>query len=137
MSQALRLTYRAYSNFWTPTKELRAVKALPFRERIKQSHRWSYWRASFRWPVIWHRVVALSGVGLAIKIMLLAVIGFDAVALEWQEQALLSPSFLSDESLDKFDQAMKAQARADEALASYYCSIGVEPRYAGLKLRCR
>jgi len=137
MWQNLRLTYQAYSNFWTPTEELRAVKALPFQERLKQLWRRSYWRASFRWPVIWRRVVALSSVGLVIKIMLFAVIGSEQVALEGQRLALLAPSSLSDDSLEKFEQAMKAQARADEALASYYCSIGVDPRYTELKFRCR
>jgi len=132
-----RAFYQAFNRFWNPTPELQAAMALPFRERINQLGEWSYWRANFRWPVIWRRVVVMQSGSLAIVIVLFAIIGFETVALERQKQALLSPSVLSDESLEKLDQAMKAQARADRALASYYCSIGVDPHSAGLKFRCR
>lgn len=84
MWQAL---YRAFNNFWNPTPELRAATALPFRERIKQLGEWSYWRASFRWPVIWRRFVVLWSFFLVVKILLFAVIGFQTVALEYQAQA--------------------------------------------------
>ena len=60
---------------------------LPFRGRIKLLWQRSYWRASFRWPVIWRRAVVVSVVGLVIKITLYAVIGFQTVALERQAQA--------------------------------------------------
>ena len=41
--------------FWLPPEGLRAMRALPFRVRIKQLWHWSFWRASFRWPVLWRR----------------------------------------------------------------------------------
>jgi hypothetical protein len=82
-----RAFYQAFKDFWNPTPELRAAMALPFRERIELLWQRSYWRASFRWPVIWRRAVVLWVVGLVIKIMLYAVIGFQTVALEREAQA--------------------------------------------------
>jgi len=84
MWQAL---YQAFNNFWNPTPELRATMALPFRERIKQLAEWSYWRANFRWPVIWRRaVVIFVGIQLC-NVGYLTVRGFQTVALERQERA--------------------------------------------------
>jgi hypothetical protein len=79
--------YQAFNNFWTPTPELRAVAALPVRERIKQLRRWSYWRACFRWPVIWRRSVVVFVAIQLYNVGYLAVRGFQTVALERQEQA--------------------------------------------------
>mgnify|MGYP001199997922 CR=1 FL=1 len=85
MWQAL---YQAFNNFWNPMPELRAAMALPFRERIKQLGEWSYWRANFRWPVMWRRVVVIF-VGIQLcNVGYLTVRGFQTVALERQERAL-------------------------------------------------
>jgi hypothetical protein len=82
-----RAFYQALSNFWNPTPELRAAMALPFRERIKLLWQRSYWRASFRWPVIWRRAVVMWVAIQLCNIGYFAVIGFQTVALEHQEQA--------------------------------------------------
>ena len=82
-----RAFYQALNNFLTPTEELRAMTALPFRERIKQLWQWSYWRASFRWPVIWRRAVALFVAIQLCNVGYFAVRGFQTVALERQERA--------------------------------------------------
>lgn len=87
MWQALKLAYQALCNFWTPTEELRAMTALPFRERIKLFGRWSYWRAEFRWAVLWRQaVVIFVGIQLC-NVGYFAVRGFQTVALEHQERA--------------------------------------------------
>jgi hypothetical protein len=78
---------QVFNNFWNPTEELRAVMALPFQERIKQLRRRSYWRASFRWPVIWRRLVAMFVAIQLWNVGYFAVRGFQTVALERQEQA--------------------------------------------------
>jgi hypothetical protein len=59
--------------------------ALPFRERIKLLWQWSYWRANFRWPVIWRRVVVFYVIGLSLHLGYYTVRGFQTVALERQE----------------------------------------------------
>ena len=87
MWQALKLAYQAFCNFWTPTEELRAVTALPFRERVKQLGERSYWRANFRWPVIWRRLVVMFVAMQMWNVGYLAVRGFQTVALERQERA--------------------------------------------------
>jgi hypothetical protein len=79
--------YQAFNNFWNSTPELRAVMALPARERIKQLGRWSYWRASLRWPVIWRRSVVVYVAIQLCNVGYLAVRGFETVALERQQQA--------------------------------------------------
>jgi hypothetical protein len=82
-----RAFYQAFNNFWTPTEELRAMNALPFRERIKQLGKWSYWRATNRWPVIWRRLVVMFVAMQLWNVGYLAVRGFQTVALERQERA--------------------------------------------------
>ena len=83
-----RAFYQALSNFWTPTDELRAMIALPFRERIKLLGRWSYWRASFRWPVTWRRLVVVFVAIQSRNVGYLAARGFQTVALEHQAAAM-------------------------------------------------
>jgi hypothetical protein len=124
--------WQALWNFLYPTPELRAAIALPgFKARFKAVHKaWWHWPVIWRWAVVMFVAIQLYNVGY------LAVRGFETVASERQKQALLSPNFLTDESMEKLDRAMQAQARADRALASYYCSRSVDPRNAGLKLEC-
>jgi hypothetical protein len=124
--------WQALNNFWNPTPELRAANELPgLRAQLKVE--WKNW---WRWPVIWRRFVVMIVALQLFNVGYLAVRGFETVASERQKQALLSPNFLTDESMEKLDRAMQAQARADRALASYYCSRSVDPRNAGLKLEC-
>jgi hypothetical protein len=73
--------YQALSNFWNPTPELRAAMALPFQERIKQLWRWSSWRASFRWPVLWRRLVVMFVAMQLWNVGYLAVRGFEKEAV--------------------------------------------------------
>ena len=48
---------------------------------------WSYWRANFRWPVMWRRLVVMFVAMQLWNVGYLAVRGFQTVALERQEQA--------------------------------------------------
>lgn len=95
------------------------------------------WRASWRWPVIWRRFVVIFVAMQLWNVGYLAVRGFETVAHERQKQALLNPSSFTWDQLTALDKATKAQAAADQALASYYCSIGVNPQNAGLNFVCR
>ena len=53
---------------------------------------------------------------------------FETRALEPQKQALLNPSSLTADQLMALDRATKAQAAADQSLASYYCSRASTPK---------
>lgn len=79
--------WQSLYNFMFPTPELQAVRALPAREQIKQLGRWSYWRLSFRWPVIWRRIVLTLVTFQLWNVGYFAVRGFQTVALERQQQA--------------------------------------------------
>jgi hypothetical protein len=70
MWQAL---YQAFNNFWNPTPELQAAMKLPtFGARFKAA-----WKASWRWPVIWRRLVVIFVAVQLWNVGYLAVRGFE------------------------------------------------------------
>jgi hypothetical protein len=80
MWQALK---QAFINFWNPTPESQAAMKLPTLEaRFKAG-----WKASWRWPVIWRRLVVMFVAIQLWNVGYLAVRGFQTVALERQERA--------------------------------------------------
>jgi GYF domain 2 len=75
--------WQALYNFWNPTPESRAAMQLPtFGGRFKAT-----WKASWRWPVIWRRLVVMIVVVQLWNVGYFAVLGFQTFALERQRQA--------------------------------------------------
>jgi len=73
MWQAL---YQAFNNFWNPTPESQAAMKLPTRgARFK-----ARWKASWRWPVIWRRLVVMFVAMQLWNVGYLAVRGFEKEA---------------------------------------------------------
>jgi hypothetical protein len=114
--------YQAFNNFWNPTPELRAAMALPFRERIKQLGEWSHWRANFRWPVIWRRLVVMFVAVQLWNVGYLAVRGFQTVVLERQRQAAAAGAMAG--LVVKFDY-LPDQSAPDWARLSYADAAGM------------
>jgi hypothetical protein len=78
-----RALYQAFNGFWNPTPELQAAMKLPTPgARFK-----ARWKASWRWPVIWRRLVVMFAAMQLWNVGYLAVRGFETVALEHQERA--------------------------------------------------
>lgn len=94
MSQAL---YQAFNGFWNPTPESRAAMNLPtLGARFKAG-----WNASWRWSVVWRRLVVMFVAMQLWNVGYLAVRGFQTVALERQRQAAAAAAMAGVEV--KFD----------------------------------
>jgi hypothetical protein len=135
----LTAIWQAIENFWNPTLELRAAMELP---RSAGRFR-AMWKASWRWPVIWRRLVVFY---IAMKLLdfgYFAVRGFETAALGRQQQIFKSgtKAFTPDESWGKPEEfsyeELIRRGKTDQEMANYYCSKGTDPRTFGLNFICR
>jgi hypothetical protein len=137
-----RAVLQALWNFWNPTPELRAAMELPRSAgRFK-----AVWKSSWRWPVIWRRLVVIF---VGVKLLdfgYFAVRGFETVALERQQQILKSgtKAFTPDESWGKpeelsYEELIRRGGKPlyGQDAARALCASGIDPRTAGLNFKCR
>ncbi len=108
--------WQALRNFWNPTPELRAAMELP---RFSGARFKAGWKASWRWPVIWRRLVVMFVAIQLWNVGYLAVRGFQTVVLERQRQAAAAAAiagvvvnfdYLSDQSAPAWAQLSFADA---------------------------
>jgi hypothetical protein len=123
--------WQALYNFWNPTPESRTAAQLPtFGGRFK-----AIWKASWRWPVIWRRLVVMIVVVQLWNVGYFAVLGFQTFAQERQRHAAAAAALAAVGGV-QFD-LLPDQSWPGTPLQSYGDGLTANRRAQGIARYCQ